>query len=115
MIKAHTTLVQQRLCVPLLRAVWRGMCTLFEVRAGWPVRCFGKSTTNDQRKRRTMMKKLIPAVYFQKKANGPTAPSKDPARLELFENELAAVTGGMISTLCRTRCPGTGYDQTDQD
>ena len=40
------------------------------------------------------MKQLIPAVFFQKRANGPTAPSQLPARLELFENELAAVTGG---------------------
>jgi hypothetical protein len=69
-----------------------------------------------------MMKQLIPAVFFQKKANGPTAPSENPARLELFENELAklfenelaAVTGGMddIPSLSRSRCPGVGYDDT---
>jgi RND family efflux transporter MFP subunit len=43
-----------------------------------------------------MMKKLIPGVFFQKKANGPTAPSQRPARLELFQSELATVTGGIL-------------------
>ena len=43
------------------------------------------------------MKKIIPAVFFQKKANGPTTLSQRPARLELFESELLAVTGGRMA------------------
>ena len=41
------------------------------------------------------MKKLIPAVFFQKKMNGAedSAPKK-PERLELFESELQQVVGG---------------------
>ena len=42
------------------------------------------------------MKKLIPAVFFQKKASAPTTPSPRPARLELFESELRAIAGGRM-------------------
>ena len=40
------------------------------------------------------MKKLIPAVFFQKRVNGYEADTKLPERLELFENELREVVGG---------------------
>jgi len=39
-------------------------------------------------------KKLIPAVFFQKKLNGVEATPKKPERLELFESGLRAVVGG---------------------
>lgn len=41
------------------------------------------------------MKKHIPAVFFQKHLNGVKTASQKPARLELFENELREVVGGM--------------------
>jgi hypothetical protein len=41
------------------------------------------------------MKKNIPAVFFQKKLNGVKNASQKPERLELFENDLRAVVGGM--------------------
>lgn len=44
--------------------------------------------------KRKTMKKLIPAVFFQKKLNGVEATPKKPARLELFESELRAIIGG---------------------
>src|SRR5262249_30301684 len=52
--------------------------------------------THDQRTRRTMMKQRIPAVFFQKKVNGSTAPSQRPARLEWFQSEFVAVTSGRM-------------------
>jgi len=42
----------------------------------------------------TKMKKIIPAVWFQNKLNGPPAKVRKPARLELLESELAQVGGG---------------------
>jgi hypothetical protein len=41
------------------------------------------------------MKKNIPAVFFQKKLNGAKNAFQKPERLELFENDLRAVVGGM--------------------
>jgi hypothetical protein len=41
------------------------------------------------------MKKNIPAVFFQKKLNGAKTASQKPERLELFENDLRDVVGGM--------------------
>jgi hypothetical protein len=43
------------------------------------------------------MKKVIPAVFFQKQLNGVEPTTKMPERLELFENELRAVVGGRSS------------------
>ena len=43
------------------------------------------------------MKKIVPAVWFQNKMNGPLAKVKKPAKLELLESELAQVGGGMLS------------------
>jgi hypothetical protein len=44
--------------------------------------------------KRKTTKKLIPAVFFQKRLNGVDATPKTPKRLELFESELRAVVGG---------------------
>jgi hypothetical protein len=41
-----------------------------------------------------MSKKIIPAVFFQKRTNGPRAARNRPPRLELFEKDLVEVTGG---------------------
>jgi len=41
------------------------------------------------------MKKLIPAVFFQKQLNGVKETPAKPERLELFESELRAVVGGL--------------------
>jgi hypothetical protein len=43
------------------------------------------------------MKKLIPAVFFQKQLNGVKEAPAKPERLELFESELREVVGGRIS------------------
>jgi hypothetical protein len=43
------------------------------------------------------MKKLIPAVFFQKQLNGVKEAPQMPERLELFESELRAVAGGRPS------------------
>jgi hypothetical protein len=40
-------------------------------------------------------RKLIPAVFFQKKLNGVEATPKKSERLELFEGALRAVVGGL--------------------
>jgi hypothetical protein len=40
------------------------------------------------------MKKIIPAVFFQKQLNGVKEAPKKPERLELFESELRGVVGG---------------------
>jgi hypothetical protein len=40
------------------------------------------------------MKKIMPAVFFQKKLSGAPKAAKMPERLELFENELREVVGG---------------------
>ena len=42
------------------------------------------------------MKKVIPAVFFQKQLNGVKEASQKPERLELFESELREVGGGEI-------------------
>ena len=39
------------------------------------------------------MKKLVPAVFFQKQLDGGTGEVKRPARLELFDDELRRVVG----------------------
>ena len=39
-------------------------------------------------------KKIVPAILFQRNLSRP-APVKKPLRLELFEEELARVTGGV--------------------
>jgi hypothetical protein len=41
------------------------------------------------------MKKIIPAVFFQKQLNGVQEAPKKPERLELFESELREVVGGL--------------------
>lgn len=43
------------------------------------------------------MKKLIPAVFFQKQVKAGTAPTavKLPERLEMFESELDEIVGGV--------------------
>ena len=41
------------------------------------------------------MKKIIPAVFFQKHLNGVKEAPKQPERLELFESELRTVVGGV--------------------
>jgi hypothetical protein len=43
------------------------------------------------------MKKIVPAVWFQNKLNGPMARVKKPAVLELLEAELAQIGGGMMA------------------
>ena len=40
------------------------------------------------------MKKIIPAVFFQKQLDGVKEAPQKPERLELFESELRAVVGG---------------------
>jgi hypothetical protein len=40
------------------------------------------------------VKKIIPAVFFQKQLNGVKEAPKKPERLELFESELRTVAGG---------------------
>jgi hypothetical protein len=42
------------------------------------------------------VKKIIPAVFFQKQLNGIKETPKKPERLALFEGELRAVVGGQI-------------------
>jgi hypothetical protein len=44
------------------------------------------------------MKKLIPAVFFQKQLNGVSAVVKKPEVLDLFESELRKVMGGRSFT-----------------
>jgi hypothetical protein len=41
------------------------------------------------------MKTLIPAVFFQKQLKGSTASVQKPEKLEMFENELDEVVGGV--------------------
>jgi len=41
------------------------------------------------------MPKVIPAVFFQKQLDGFKADAQKPERLELFENELREVAGGL--------------------
>lgn len=41
------------------------------------------------------MKTLIPAVFFQKKLEGSNPTVQKPERLEMFENELDQVVGGV--------------------
>lgn len=41
------------------------------------------------------MKKLIPAVFFQKQVSGSAGTVQIPERLEMFENELDQVVGGV--------------------
>jgi hypothetical protein len=45
------------------------------------------------------MKKNVPAVFFQHKLNGARASVKRPRVLELFENQLASVFGGVPNEL----------------
>jgi hypothetical protein len=47
------------------------------------------------------MKKLIPAVFFQKQLNGVSAVVKKPEVLDLFESELRKVVGGRSFTGAR--------------
>jgi hypothetical protein len=42
-----------------------------------------------------MKKTLIPAVFFQKRLKGSTAAVQIPEKLEMFENELDEVVGGL--------------------
>ena len=42
-----------------------------------------------------MKKSLIPAVFFQKRLKGSTAAVQVPEKLEMFENELDEVVGGV--------------------
>jgi len=41
------------------------------------------------------VKKIIPAVFFQKQLNGVKEAPKKAERLELFESELRTVVGGL--------------------
>jgi len=41
------------------------------------------------------VKKIMPALFFQKQLNGVQEAPKKPERLELFESELRAVVGGL--------------------
>jgi hypothetical protein len=41
------------------------------------------------------MKTRIPAVFFQKRLKGSPAAVQVPEKLEMFENELAQVVGGL--------------------
>ena len=41
------------------------------------------------------MKRIIPAVFFQKQLKGVQEAPKKPERLELFESELRTVVGGI--------------------
>ena len=41
------------------------------------------------------MKKIIPALFFQKQLNGVKEVPQKPERLELFESELRTVVGGL--------------------
>lgn len=43
------------------------------------------------------MKKVVPAVFFQKRLDGANPVVKKPARLELFESELRRVSGGRMA------------------
>jgi hypothetical protein len=44
------------------------------------------------------MKKVIPAVFFQKQLNGVSAVVKKPEVLDLYESELRKVVGGRSFT-----------------
>jgi hypothetical protein len=44
------------------------------------------------------MKRFIPAVFFQNQLNGVKEPRKKPELLELFDNQLSEVVGGLMST-----------------
>jgi hypothetical protein len=64
------------------------------------------------------MKKLIPAVFFQKELNGVRAVVKKPEVLDLFESELRKVVGGRSFTGARagSTLPTEGklsYSSTD--
>jgi len=52
-----------------------------------------------------MHKKTVPAVWFQNKLNPGPASVKKPEALELFEAQLAQVTGG-LQTLGSESCSG---------
>jgi hypothetical protein len=52
------------------------------------------------------MKKVMPAVFFQKKLSGAPKAAKVPERLELFENELREVVGGRAQV--GAQLPGGG-------
>jgi hypothetical protein len=41
------------------------------------------------------VKKIIPALFFQKQLNGVKEAPQKPERLELFESELRTVVGGL--------------------
>lgn len=44
-----------------------------------------------------MQKRIVPAVWFQNKLHPAALPTRKPAALELFERDLARVTGGIIT------------------
>jgi hypothetical protein len=43
------------------------------------------------------VKKVVPAVFFQKHLDGANVVVKKPERLELYESELRAVSGGRFA------------------
>jgi len=43
------------------------------------------------------VKKIVPAVFFQKHLDGASEAVKKPERLELFESELRTVAGGRMA------------------
>jgi hypothetical protein len=45
------------------------------------------------------MKTRIPAVFFQKRLKASTAAVQIPEKLEMFENELAEVVGGVRANI----------------
>jgi len=53
-----------------------------------------------------MLKKIVPAVWFQNKLNPALAPTKKPEVLELLETELAQVNGGLRSEGGTDSCSG---------
>ncbi len=55
------------------------------------------------------MKKIIPAVFFQKQLNGVKEAPMKPERLELFESELRAVVGGLRSSGTDTYSGSDGW------
>jgi hypothetical protein len=61
------------------------------------------------------MKKLIPAVFFQKQLNGVEAPAKKPQVLELYEHEMQKIVGGRSPLLSAARTSVSGLRYTDPD
>jgi hypothetical protein len=60
-----------------------------------------------------MHKKIVPAVWFQNKLNpAPRSPAK-PAVLQLFEQQLAQVSGALVVETFTYEAPGVPGDTAD--